>query len=151
MKIKFVPMSLYKYLAPNERCEHLEKLLEKANAKNSECHEQIIQLGKQIIQLSGELEETELELEESKSNWADMGDKCQELSVELNKTKQLLEASKNKADHFEGKVLHLTDVCSDRNREREILSRTLEAHRDAFREVVNTLTKLGAKDPHTDG
>lgn len=123
MKIKFVPMSLYKYLAPNERCEHLEKLLEKANAKNSECHEQIIQLGKQIIQLSGELEETELELE----------------------------ASKKKADHFEGKVLHLTDVCSDRNREREILSRTLEAHRYAFREVVNTLTKLGAKDPHTDG
>lgn len=116
MKIKFVPMSLYKYLAPNERCEHLQKLLEKANAKNSECHEQIIQLGKQIIQLSGELEETELELE----------------------------ASKKKADHFEGKVLHLTDV-------REILSRTLEAHRYAFREVVNTLTKLGAKDPHTDG
>jgi chromosome segregation ATPase len=151
--MKFVPFRLFRFLHPVDIEKniktHFEATLEELTRQNSDYHREIIQLGNQIIQLSRELEATKQELEESKSNWADMGDKCQELSVELNKTKQLLEASKNKADHYEGRVIQLTDVCNDRNREREILFRTVEAHRDAARVIFAALVELGHESQQT--
>ncbi len=121
--MKFVPMNLYKYLAPPERCEHLEERIQKLTATNSDYHKQIIELGNQIIQLSGELEETKQELEESK----------------------------RAANTLNANVLHLTEGLNERERKRECLFAKLEAHRDAFRLVVATLTKLGARDPVNDG
>jgi predicted RNase H-like nuclease (RuvC/YqgF family) len=127
--MKFVPFRLFRFLhVPPVDIEkhvktHFEATLEELTRQNSDYHREIIQLGNQIIQLSGELEET----------------------------KQELEASKNKADHLKVKVSQLQDVCENRNLERERLYKTLDAHRDAFRVVVNTLTNLGAKDPNTDG
>lgn len=125
--MKFVPFRLFRFLHPVDIQKHVnthfEQTLVELTRQNSEYHARIIQLGNQIILLSDELEET----------------------------KHNLRASKNKADHFEVKVSQLQDVCEDRNRERESLYRKLEAHRDAFRVVVNTLTNLGAKDANNDG
>ena len=125
--MKFVPLRLFRFLNPVDIEKNIitrfEETLVELTRQNSEYHARIIQLNNQVIVLLDELEET----------------------------KHNLRASKNKADHFEVKVSQLQDVCEDRNSERERLYKTLEAHRDAFRVVVNTLTNLGAKDPNTDG
>jgi uncharacterized coiled-coil DUF342 family protein len=125
--MKFVPLRLFKFLNPvdieNNIITRFEETLRELTRQNSEYHAQIIQLRNQIIQLSGELEET----------------------------KHNLMASKNSANHFEGKFLRLFERFKELERQRENLFSTWEAHRDSFRVVVNTLTNLGAKDPNTDG
>jgi predicted RNase H-like nuclease (RuvC/YqgF family) len=125
--MKFIPLRLFKYLYPvdiqKQVNTHFEETLKELTAENSDYHRQIIQLGNQIIQLAGELEATKQELEESKSI----------------------------ANRLDANVLHLTEGLNDRERKRECLFAKLEAHRDAFRVVVSTLTKLGARDPVNDG
>lgn len=113
--MKFIPMNLYKYLAPPERCEHLEERIQKLTETNSDYQKQIIQLGNQIIQLAGELEATKQELEESKRI----------------------------ANQLDANVLHLTEGLNERERQRECLFAKLEAHRDAARVIFAALVKLG--------
>jgi predicted RNase H-like nuclease (RuvC/YqgF family) len=125
--MKFIPLRLFKYLyavdIQKQVNTHFEEKLKELTAENSDYHRQIIQLGNQIIQLSGELEET----------------------------KQLLEEMEIIANSLEANILHLNKGLDEKEHKRELLFAKLELHRDAFRVVVATLTKLGARDPVNDG
>jgi uncharacterized coiled-coil DUF342 family protein len=124
--MRFVPLRLFRFLhvSPVDIEKHVkthfeEHLLE-LTSQNNEYYQEVIQLKNQIIQISDE----------------------------LNKTKQLLDASKNKAEYLEGKILHLTERGFEKDSERKDLSEKLEEHRYTYRLVVEALTKLGAKDPN---
>ena len=134
--MKFVPFRLFRFLhIPPVDIEklvktHFEQRLEELTAQNSDYHREIIQLGNQIYNLSVLLETTEQELKESENS----------------KQKFLHESNV-----LNSQVLKLENHLKGSEIQREILVERLEAHRDAFRVVVNTLTKVGAKDPNNDG
>jgi len=125
--MKFIPLRLFKCLYPvdiqKQVNTHFEETLKNLTAENSDYQKQIIQLGNLIIQISEELQET----------------------------KQLLEEMEINANRLEANVLHLNEVLDYKEHKRELLFEKLELHRDAFRVVVATLTKLGARDPVNDG
>ena len=132
--MKFVPIRLFRFLHPVDIEKnintHFEETLRELTRQNSDYHMEIIHLGNQIIQLSGE----------------------------LNKSKQLLEESYkknvkilNESNVLNSQVLKLENHLKGSEIQREILVERLDAYRDALRVAVNTLTKVGAKDPNTDG
>ena len=126
--MKFVPFRLFRFLyLPPVDIEkyvktHFEARIEELTQENSEYHAQIIQLGNQIIQLSGELEETKQELAKT---------------VKLNP--------------YQTQLSILAERYKKLERQNETSVGKLKAYRAAYRVMVRTLTRLGAKDPNTDG